>query len=159
MFFPAALNIAISFTITCLVTLKYDANSEPVIAFFSLTKFFIMVGITSLLVVSLCFTCFGASVKDVKNNVSGSLTFTYYYKAEDISSLLSSLFYTSDFGSYHHFTPAYSSMEQFPYKSYVSCSSSINVESPVDIYIGVDSGYYEWDLSSSSLSPLPPLAW
>ena len=111
-----------------------------------------MVLITGLIAIPLCFTCLSASVDDVKNNVSGSLTFTYYYKAEDISSLKSSLFYTSDFGSYHHFTPAYTSdMEQFPYKSYVSCSSSINVDSPVDIYIGVDSGYYEWDLSSSSI--------
>jgi len=52
MFFPAALNIAISFTITCLVTLKYDANSEPVIAFFSLTKFFIISSLLSLAVIA-----------------------------------------------------------------------------------------------------------
>lgn len=121
----------------------------------SLTKLFITVGITSLLVVSLCFTCFGASVDDVKNNVSGSYTFNLNYQEYDYSQFYTHSFFDAEFGKYQHFAPSYDpNFSSAPYLFNIVVYFSFTVTSPCDIYIGVNSSsdVNEWDFQESGSS-------
>lgn len=121
----------------------------------SLTNFFITVGITSFLVVSLCFTCSGASVDDVKNNVTGEYSFYLDYQSDEFSTFYHHQFFTSNYGDYSHFAPSYDpNFSSDPYTFRIIVYFTFTVESPCDIYIGLNSSsdYNTWDFDESGTS-------
>lgn len=120
-----------------------------------LTKFLILVMITGLLSLPLCYTCFGASVDDVKNNVSGSYTFNLNYQEYDYSQFYTHKFFDAEFGKYQHFAPAYDpNFSSAPYIFNIVVYFSFTVTSPCDIYIGVNSSsdLNDWDFQKSGSS-------
>ena len=121
----------------------------------NLMKFIISVGITGLLVVSLCLTCFAATVDDVKNNVSGHYSFNLNYQEYDYSQFYTHKFFDAEFGKYQHFAPAYDpNFSSAPYIFNIVVYFSFTVTSPCDIYIGVNSSsdVNDWDFQESGTS-------